>query len=396
MIGRKMLRPAANHVLDSLAPLMICLIRFKAFYIISGKIKDRTDLPAEGKNMKKMIIGNTGIEVNRLGMGGIPLQRVDEKDAVEAVRYAVEKGIDFIDTARMYSTSENRIGQALRQTDKKVILSSKSIIRTSDGIRKEIEKSLENLQVDYIDFYHCHSVSSDEDYKRVTAPDGALKGLIRAKEEGIIGHTGISGYNIDVMERAVDDNLFETIMVCFSIIEPVAYRSVIPKAMRNKTGIFTMKPFSGGVIGIPELALRWALSFPDLLVITGMETMEYIDKNWEVFEGDYSFTDDEKQKIIGLNKEFDEKFCHRCGYCEPCAVNIPIYKILSIKNMVRIRGTKILETPEFESVLDRAKNCIQCGDCLIRCPFNLPIPFMMKEYVKWADYELTRIRDRLY
>lgn len=346
--------------------------------------------------MKKMIIGNTGIETARLAMGGIPLQRVNEEEAIEVVRYAVEKGIDFIDTARMYSTSENRIGKALKQTDKKVTVSSKSIIRTSDGIRGEIEKSLKDFQLDYIDFYHSHSVASDEDYKRITASDGALAGLRKAKEEGIIGHIGISSYNIDVLEKAVDDDLFETIMVCLSVIEPIALKSVIPKAMEKKTGILTMKPFAGGVIGIQELALRWALSFPDLLVITGMEEKEFVDKNMEVYEGDYSFTDDEKQKIITLNREFDEKFCHRCGYCEPCTVEIPIYKILSIKNMVKIKGQEILTSPDFENALERAKNCIQCGDCLIRCPFNLPIPFMMKEYVKWADYERSKMKDTMY
>jgi len=346
--------------------------------------------------MKKMIIGNTGVEVTRLGMGGIPIQRVSEEDAIEVVRYAIEKGVDFIDTARMYSTSEGRIGKALKQTDKKVILSSKSIIRTADGIRKEIEKSLKELQLDYIDFYHCHSVATDEDYKRVTASDGALMGLHKAREEGVIGHIGISSYNIDVMEKAVDDNLFETIMIFFSIIEPIAYKSVIPSAMEKKIGILTMKPFSGGVIGIPELALRWALSFPDLLVIAGMEKKEYVDKNWEVYEGDYSFTEDEKQQIIALSKEFNEPFCHRCGYCEPCTVEIPIHKILSIKNMVKIKGLKVLTSPDFTSVLDRAKNCIQCGDCLIRCPYNLPIPFMMKEYVRWADYEINKIESAGY
>lgn len=350
----------------------------------------------KGNIMDKMLIGSTGIEACRLGLGGIPLQRISEEEAIEVVCYALDKGIDFVDTARNYSTSEARIGKALKESGKEVTVSSKSILRTADGIRKEIDKSLKELQIDYIDIYHCHSVATDEDYKRVIAPDGALAGLIKAKEEGVIGHVGISSYNVDVMEKAVDDNLFETIMVGFNIVEPIAYKSVIPKAMKKKTGIFTMKPMAGGVIGIPELALRWALSFPDLLVITGMETKEQVDKNWAVHEGSFGFTDEEKQQIVSLNKQFENKFCHRCGYCEPCAVNIPIYKMLSIKNMVKIQGPQILTSPDFEDVLERAKSCIQCGDCLIRCPYNLPIPFMMKEYVKWADYEKSKIVDTMY
>ncbi len=346
--------------------------------------------------MKKMLIDDTGIESCRLALGGIPLQRVSEDEAVEVVSHALNRGVDFVDTARSYSDSESKIGKALKQSDKKVIVSSKSLLRSADGIRRDIEKSLKELQLDFIDFYHCHSVASDEDYKRVASADGALEGLIKAKEEGLIGHTGISGYNADVMEKAVDDNLFETIMVPFNIIEPIAYKSVIPKAMGKNIGIFTMKPLAGGVIGIPELALRWAFSFPNMLVITGMKNKEEVDKNLKIYEGDYSFTDEEKQQIISLNKEFESKFCHRCGYCEPCAVNIPIYKILSVKNMVKINGTKMLTSPDFEKALDRAKNCIQCGDCLIRCPYNLPIPFMMKEYVKWADYERSKLMDAMF
>ncbi len=346
--------------------------------------------------MKRIQIGNTGVDSSRLGLGGIPLQRISEEQAIEVVCYAIEKGIDFIDTARSYSTSEARIGRAVKQSQKKVTVSSKSIIRTSDGIRKEIEKSLKELQFDNIDIYHCHSVATDEEYRRVVAPGGALSGLIKAKEEGVIGHTGISSCNIDVMEKAVDDNLFETIMVDFNILEPIAYRAVIPKAMEKNRGVLVMKPMAGGVVGIPELALRWALSFPDLLVISGMESKEEVDKNLAVSEAGHCFTDYEKQQIISLNKQFESRFCRRCMYCEPCTVNIPIYKILSIKNMVKIHGPEMLVSPEFEDVLERAGNCIQCGDCLTRCPYNLPIPFMMKEYVEWADYERSKIKDTMY
>jgi uncharacterized protein len=346
--------------------------------------------------MHRMLIGNTNIEVSRFGLGGIPLQRISEKEAVEVVSYAIEKGIDFIDTARNYTTSESRIGKAIEQTSKKVIVSSKSVNRTADGIRRDIEKSMKELKLDYIDFYHCHSVATIEDYSRVTAKDGALNGLLKAKEEEIIGHTGVSSYNVEVMEKIVGDNLFETIMVGFNIVEPIAYKSVIPKAMENGRGIFIMKPLAGGVIGIPELALRWAFSFPGMVVITGMENKEEVDKNWEVLNGSYSFTDEEKQQIISRNRDFTGRFCHRCGYCEPCTVDIPIYKILSIKNMVKIHGNKMLTSPDFEDTLERAKNCIQRNDCLIRCPYNLPIPFMMKEIVRWADYERSKVGDSMY
>ncbi|NLA75940.1 MAG: aldo/keto reductase, partial [Deltaproteobacteria bacterium] len=225
----------------------------------------------EENTMYRMKIGNTGIEVSRLALGTIPLQRIAEKEAIDVVSYAIQKGIDFIDTARNYTVSESRIGKAVEESGKKVVLSSKSAMRTSDGIRKEIEKSMKELKVSHIEFYHCHAVGSDEDYRRIIAKDGALNGLLKAKEEGLTGHTGISSYNVEVMDKIISDNLFETIMVGFNIVEPIAYKSVIPKAVEKNSGIFIMKPLAGGVTGIPGLALRWALSFPGMIIITGME-----------------------------------------------------------------------------------------------------------------------------
>ena len=135
--------------------------------------------------MKRIMIGKTGLEVNRLGFGGIPIQRVDEVQAVETVLHAVEKGVDFIDTARGYSTSERRIGMALKETDKKVVLASKSHNRTSDGIRADLEVSLKELQRDHLDFYFCHFVKNDQDYEQIISRGGALEGLRKAKEEGL-------------------------------------------------------------------------------------------------------------------------------------------------------------------------------------------------------------------
>ena len=138
--------------------------------------------------MKKFLLGKTGLEVTRLGFGGIPIQRLNETGAVDVVVHALETGIDFIDTSRMYTTSEACIGKALKQTDKKAVLATKSMNRFSDGIQKDIEVSLKNLKTDYIDIYQCHAVSSDDEYERVIRPGGALEGLRKAKEQGLIGH----------------------------------------------------------------------------------------------------------------------------------------------------------------------------------------------------------------
>ncbi|MDR0842652.1 MAG: aldo/keto reductase, partial [Acidobacteriota bacterium] len=263
---------------------------------------------------KRMTLGRTGIEVERLGFGGIPIQRVSEEQAVDTVLYALERGMDFIDTSRMYTTSETRIGKALRQTDKNPVIATKSLARTRDGIRKDVDISLRELQRDVIDIYQCHSISTFEEYGNITSGDGAYAGLVKAKEEGLIRHIGITSHSLDVLEKALDDDLFDTIMVCFSFLEPAAKEKVIPKALAKNVGILAMKPISGGVIEAPEAALRWSFGHEGILVLAGVESRELIDQNWRVFEGSWDLTKADSDDIAAISKEYDKKFCRRCDY----------------------------------------------------------------------------------
>jgi predicted aldo/keto reductase-like oxidoreductase len=337
--------------------------------------------------MKRMMLGNTGIKAVRLGFGGIPIQRVSETQAVEVVLYALEKGIDFIDTSRVYTTSESRIGKALKETDKKAAVATKSFNRSADGIQKDIEISLKELQLDHIDLYQCHGISNEEEYRMVTSPDGALSGLLKAKEQGIIGHIGITSHSLDLLEKVLDDGLFETIMVCFSFLEPAAREKVIPKALKKKVGIIAMKPFSGGVIEAPEVALKWALSFPDILVLAGVEEKKFVDQNWKVFQGSYGMSNEEKETLGKLIKEFDNKFCRRCDYCLPCPAGIPIQFVLGLRSMIRRMGPAILQSPMFANMTEKAASCTECGDCTERCPYDLPILDMIKNNLDWVKKE---------
>lgn len=340
--------------------------------------------------MKRIVLGKTGIEAVRFGFGGIPIQRVDERQAVEVVLYALEKGMDFIDTSRMYTTSENRIGKALKETDKKAFVATKSFSRSADGIQKDIETSLRELQLDTIDLYQCHAVGNMEEYRQVTGPDGALSGLMKAKEQGIIGHIGITSHSLDLLERVVDDGLFETIMVCFSFLEPAAAEKVIPKARGKQIGIIAMKPLSGGVIGAPEAALKWIFSCPDILVIAGVEEKALIDQNWKIFQGSYTLTGEERRKIREIEREFDRKFCRRCDYCLPCTVGIQIQFALGVRSMVGRMGQGILQQPMFRDIWEKAASCTECGDCMERCPYDLPIPDMIRENLDWVNELIKR------
>jgi predicted aldo/keto reductase-like oxidoreductase len=339
------------------------------------------------QGMKRMVLGRTGLVVRRLGFGGIPIQRVSEVEAVETVRHAIERGVDFIDTSRGYSTSERRIGLALKLTNKKVVIASKSHAKTAEAAQVDLETSLRELQRDYIDIYKCHFVSTPADYERVTSPGGALETYRKARSEGLIGHIGITSHNLDVLDRAVDDDLFDVIMVCFSFLEPQAREKLIPKAIARNVGVLAMKPFSGGVIDDARLALKYALSEPGVLVVAGVETSHLFDENWSVFQEDAPLTAAETDEIADMQQRYEKVFCRRCDYCQPCSEEIPIQTVLGIRSMVKRMGKELVLKGPLGQALQKARNCTDCGECMTRCPYALPIPELIRQNLRWLDGE---------
>jgi len=341
--------------------------------------------------MKQITLGRTGIQVKKLGFGGIPIQRLDEPQAVEIVRYAVEQGIDFIDTSRAYTTSEERIGLALKQTDKPVVLATKTKERTADAAVSDVETSLKKLQREYIDLYQCHFVKEDE-YSGIIGPGGALEGLSRAKEQGLIGHTGITSHSLPVLDRAVDDGLFDTIMVCYSFLESEAEEALIPKALEKNIGVIAMKPMSGGVIEHPKAALKFTLSQEGVLVLCGVESKQLLDENWEIFMGDHALDDEDRQVIEQTRNEYDKNFCRRCDYCQPCTEGIAIQGVLGVRSVVKRMGAETLTREPRKSMIEKARNCSECEECMTRCPYSLPIPELLKENIQWVDNLLREMR----
>ncbi len=346
--------------------------------------------------MQRMILGRTNLDVCRLGFGGIPIQRLSEAEAVETVGHALAQGIDFIDTSRGYSTSERRIGLALKQAGmgadgrdsaggRSVVLASKSQSKTADKMRADLETSLEELQRHYIDIYKCHFVANLADYQTVTSPGGALEALSKAKDEGLIGHIGITSHSLDVLDRALDDELFDVIMVCFSFLEPKAKEEIIPKAHQKNVGVLAMKPFSGGVIEDARLALKYALSEPGVLVLAGVEHTDLLDENWRVFQEGASLTEGEQREIAALQQSYDKVFCRRCNYCQPCSEGIAIQAVLGVRSMMKRMGRDLLLKGRFGEDLVKARNCTECGECMTRCPYELSIPDLIRENLRWVD-----------
>lgn len=363
--------------------------------------------------MERIILGRTGLEVYRLGLGGIPLQRVSEVQAVETVRHAIEAGLDFIDTSRVYTTSERRIGLALKQagavvgpktaalaaapaatrspkagsSSRRVVVASKSPAKTAEAMRADLETSLRELGLDYLDIYKCHFVATLADYEVVTGPGGALEALQQARAEGLIGYLGLTSHSLAVLERALADDLFDVIMVCFSFLEPQARETVIPQARRSNVGVLAMKPFSGGAIEEARLALKYALGEPGILVLAGVEHPDLFDENWRVFQESAPLTQSERLRIAEIRATYDKVFCRRCDYCQPCPEGIPIQTVLGVRQMVKRMGKEVLQASPFWAGIQEGHNCTACGECVTRCPYELPVPDLIRANLKWLEDE---------
>jgi predicted aldo/keto reductase-like oxidoreductase len=333
--------------------------------------------------MEKVRLGRTNLKVTRLGWGGIPIQRVNEPEAVSVIQAVVEMGVELLDTARGYTNSESRIGLALKKTNKPVILSSKSPVRTAK-IYDEVQVSLKQLQVERIHIYHLHNVSKAEDYQKVMEPGGAYEGLKRAKAEGLINHIGLTSHSLDLLERVLQEDHFDVVMACYSFLEPDAAKKVFPLARAKDVGVLTMKPFSGGVIEEAGPALRFVLSTPGIVPIPGSETLERARENWKVFAEGLPLTKDDEARIQLLRQEFDRQFCRRCDYCQPCSEGINIQLMMGMKSVIRRFGNPD-EIAWIKGVVEKARDCTECGDCLPRCPYQLPIPELIKKNLAWYD-----------
>ena len=308
------------------------------------------------------ILGKTNLKVNEIGLGGIPIQHTSQEIVCKMIDKMIEKNMNFIDTARGYTISEELIGKAIFGKRHNFILATKSMSRTYEGMKKDIEISLTNLKTNYIDLYQLHNVQLTEDIS------GALQALNEAKEEGKVKHIGITTHSIEVLEREVDKNIFEA-------------EELFTKAKEKNIGIIVMKPLAGGAIDDSKLAIKYILNNENIsVIIPGMESVMQIEENSSVQKGKYS--QGEKEKINSLRKELDSNFCRRCGYCQPCPIGINIPLMFLCEGYYLRYNLKEWAISRYESMKTKPSQCIKCGRCESKCPYNIKIRDRIDEIVK--------------
>ncbi len=328
--------------------------------------------------MEYVTLGKTGLKIARLGFGGIPIQRVDAATTKELVQEMAKKGINYIDTARGYTVSEEYLGEALEGLRDKFILATKSMNRTKEGMAADIEISLKNLRTDYIDIYQVHNPNLEQ-LEQVLAPGGALEALMEAKAAGKIGHIGLTGHSLELFEKALEMDWVETFMFPYNIVETHG-EELIKKCVEKNIGFIVMKPLAGGAIEDATLALRFIASNPNVsVVIPGMFDLKEIEQNMAAVDDTTPLTPEELAKMQEIRKQLGNNFCRRCNYCAPCTVGIPIPNVFLMQGYLDRYGLEDWARTRYEALPVKASACVECGACEPRCPYQLPIRKMLKE-----------------
>ncbi len=332
--------------------------------------------------MEKRKLGKTDIEASIIGFGGIPIQGLSFSEAEKVLRHAFDRGINFFDTARAYTDSEEKMGKALSQLRDRIYLASKALSRDAEGMRKELEKSLKNLRTDMIDLYQIHSVSYMHELEAVLAPGGAYEALVKARDEGKIRWIGITGHSRPILQKAVFTGKFDTVQLPFNPIEDEWKEDVIPAAKEAGMGTIGMKPLAGGALRNAKSAIRFSLNRGIDISIPGMDSIEQVDENVSVGEAFTDCTAEELKKLEEEKNFWEGEFCRRCAYCMPCPNGLNIPFLLLIEAYYTRYGLTEWALGRLKSLDKKFSDCTECGECLERCPYNLPIPEIMKRAEK--------------
>ena len=328
--------------------------------------------------MEYRVLGKTGLNISRLGFGGIPIQKIDAEGTKVLMQKLMAQGVNYIDTARGYTVSEEYLGYALEGIRQHFVLATKSMSRTKEAMAKDIDISLHNLRTDYIDLYQIHNPGA-KDLEQVMAPGGALEALQEAKDQGKIGHIGITLHSVDLFRQAVELPWVETIMFPYNIVETQG-EELIAKCAEKNIGFICMKPLAGGAIEDATVALRFVVANPNVtVVIPGMAEDREIAQNVAAIADTAPLTPEENQKIREIRDFLGTNFCRRCNYCAPCTVGINIPAMFLFEGYYSRYNLKDWAVERYAALPKTASDCVGCGACEERCPYQLPIRKMLEK-----------------
>ena len=332
--------------------------------------------------MRQITLGSTGITVPQNAFGALPIQRVSTEMAVKLLRRAYEGGMRFFDTARAYSDSEVKVGEAFDGMRKKVFIATKTGAKTPEEVRAQVETSLKNLRTDYIDIYQFHC--ADQCY-RPGDGTGMYECMEELKKEGKIRHIGITAHKLYIAEEAVESGLYETLQYPFSYLSSEKEIALVKKCKEANMGFIAMKGLAGGLINRSEAAMAFMSQFDNALPIWGIQKEKELEE-WLSYMAETPTMNEELTTYIEKEqKELTGEFCRGCGYCMPCPAGIMINQCARMSLMLRRAPSKAWLTPEMQAEMKKIEVCLHCNQCMKKCPYELNTPELLKK--NYEDYK---------
>ncbi|MCR3954664.1 MAG: aldo/keto reductase [Gudongella sp.] len=332
--------------------------------------------------MQRVRLGKTSIVANKNGFGALPIQRISSEDAKRILLRAYEGGINFFDTSRAYSDSEEKIGMALSHVREKIYIATKTKAKNADDFWMDLKESLKALKTDYIDIYQFHNPSF---CPKPGDGTGLYEAMLEAKEKGLIRHIGITNHRMKVAVEAVESGLYETIQFPFSYLATEEELGLVEICREREVGFIAMKSLAGGLINNSRAAYAHQSLFENVLPIWGVQRLEELDEFLEYGTNPPEMTPEmldliEKDKMI-----LSGDFCRGCGYCLPCPVDIDIPNAARMSLLIRRAPTKVFFSEDWQIKMKKIKDCIECHHCSDNCPYGLDTHNLLKRNLK--DYE---------
>ncbi|MEX1031566.1 MAG: aldo/keto reductase [Paenibacillaceae bacterium] len=332
--------------------------------------------------MRYQQFGSTGYQVSSLGFGAMNLPDVPLEQAKEALNYALDHGINYIDTAAAYKNSEEIIGESISHRRQEFFLATKTGERSYEQAKAQIERSLVRMRTDYLDLVQVHYVNYVEEYKKIMGEKGAYEALLEAKKEGKIRFIGISGHRPDLLTRWISKGQFDQVLFHLSLVQPFALQELIPMAKKLGMGRTTMKPLSGGFVQPVDKAIRYPYAQDVNTIISGMINVDQVKENIKAM--DIHVSNEEKVELEQLAAELGSHNCRRCNYCS-CPLEISIPDVM-ISSVVREKFGLLPKGQQwFEKHREKISACADYEPCKVKplceeiCPYHLPMQRTVQE-----------------
>lgn len=331
--------------------------------------------------MDYVTLGRTEIKVCKNGFGALPIQRISFDSAKEILLHAYNNGINFFDTARFYTDSEEKIGYALSDVRDKIYIATKTAAQNADDFWKDLNTSLNNMKTDYIDIYQFHNPSF---CPKPNDGTGLYEAMLEAKAQGKIRFIGLTNHRLAVAQEAIDSGLYDTIQFPFCYLATDKDIAIVENCKKNNLGFIAMKGLSGGLITNSAAAYAFMAQYDNVLPIWGVQRMSQLNEFLSYNTNPPSVTGEIKELIDNDRKMLAGEFCRGCGYCMPCPVGIEINNCARMSLLLRRSPSELQLTPAVQAKMKKIENCLHCNQCKSKCPYGLDTPKLLEENYK--DY----------